>query len=68
MAAGAMATATEVVLEPESVTDGGLKVQATEAGTQEKVTGPLNPFVAASESVKLPVVCPAATVTELADA
>jgi len=41
---------------------------ATEADTQEKVTGPLNPFVAASESVKFPVVCPAATVTELADA
>jgi hypothetical protein len=63
-----MANATEVVPEPERVTDGGLKVQTTEADTQEKVTGPLNPFVAASESVKFPVVCPAATVTELADA
>jgi hypothetical protein len=36
------------------VTVAGLKVQATEAGEQEKVTGPLNPFVAASDSVRFP--------------
>src|ERR1700751_5821347 len=49
-----MATATVVVPGPDSVTDDGLKVQATEAGEQEKVTGPLNRFVAASDSVSFP--------------
>src|ERR1700743_646260 len=49
-----MATATEVVPDPESVTVAGLKVQATVAGEQEKLTGPVNPFVAASESVRFP--------------
>jgi hypothetical protein len=45
-----------------------LKVQVTEVGVQEKVTRPLNPFVGASESVTLPAVCPAATLTVFAEA
>lgn len=68
MAAEAMAAVTAVVPGPESVTVAGLKVQATVAGEQENVTGPVNPFVAASDSVTFPAVCPVATVTELADA
>src|SRR6202041_2620553 len=48
-----MATATEVVPEPERVTVAGLKVQATVAGEQEKVTGPLNPFVEASDNIRV---------------
>src|ERR1700746_1158292 len=53
-----MATATVVVPGPDSVTVYGLKVQATEAGEQEKVTGPLNPFVAASDRVRFPAAPP----------
>ncbi len=44
-----MATVTDVVPEPERVTVAGLKVQATVAGEQEKVTGPLNPLFRALE-------------------
>jgi hypothetical protein len=43
-----MVTATGVVLEPESVTVAGLKVQATEAGEQEKVASATLPDAPAS--------------------
>src|ERR1700722_13681354 len=62
-----MATATEVVPEPESVTVAGLKVQATVAGEQEKVTGPLNPFVGASDRVRFPA-APPVTLSVVEDA
>jgi len=62
-----MATATCVVPEPASVTVGGLKVQATVAGEQEKVTGPLNPFVAASDSIRF-AAPPPVTLRALEDA
>src|SRR5271170_4879934 len=53
-----MVTATCVAPGPVSVTVAGLKVQATVAGEQEKVTGPLNPFAAVSDSIRLPAAPP----------